>query len=82
MQALKQDVAIIKAEMIHLRKDVEEVMKVLLHAEKSVVSRTYILEEKIQQLEATSWHAKTALGGVVIGIIGFLANLVITLTRR
>lgn len=82
MQALKQDVAIIKTKIDHLTENVEQIMKVLLHAEKSVVSRTFVLEEKIAQLEKISWHARVALSGVVIGVIGFLVNLAITLATR
>lgn len=78
MQAVREDVTVLKTKMDRLITDVHEIKKILIDAEKSVVNRTYILEEKMKNIEKDSWHAKVLQASAVVTLLGSLIFYFIT----
>ncbi len=79
---LSEDAAIVKTEIIHIRKDLNKILALLYEADNSLVGRVKVNEAKIDNLEETQWQAKTALGGATIALIGFLVNLAVSLVVK
>lgn len=69
IDTLSEDIAIIKNELVYIRKDMNKMLHIILESDPSLVSRVTVNENNIEELQKSQWESRTAIGGAVLGII-------------